>query len=74
MTPGGRVLVIEGIIPQGPGPSPAKVHDLEMLVFMPGGRERTRPEYRALLEAAGLSLRRVISTSTPASLLVAVGT
>jgi SAM-dependent methyltransferase len=71
MTPGGRVLVIEGIVPQGPRPSPAKVRDLEMLVFAPGGRERTRREYRALLEAAGLRLSRVIATSTSARLIVA---
>lgn len=67
---GGRVVVIESIIPPGRGASPAKVHDLEMLVFMPGGRERTRAEYRALFEAAGLRLSRVVPTPSSASLLV----
>ena len=71
MAPGARVLVVETIVPAGFGPSPAKVHDLEMLVFMPGGRERTRAEYRALIEEADLRLRRVIATRTSASLLVA---
>jgi hypothetical protein len=72
MAAGGRVLVVESIVPGGPGPSSAKVHDLEMLVFMPGGRERTRPEYCELFAAAGLKLSRVITTRTSASLLVAV--
>jgi SAM-dependent methyltransferase len=72
MTAGGRVLIVESIVPEGPRPSSAKVHDLEMLVFMPGGRERTRPEYRELLAAAGLRLSRVIATRTSASLIVAV--
>jgi hypothetical protein len=70
MTAHGRVLVIESIVPDAPGPSPAKVHDLEMLVFMPGGRERTRSDYNTLFASAGLKLRRVVSTRTSASLMV----
>jgi ubiquinone/menaquinone biosynthesis C-methylase UbiE len=70
MTAGGHVLVIESVVPAGPGQSPAKVHDLEMLVFMPGGRERTRPEYSTLFASAGLQLKRMIPTCTSASLMV----
>jgi SAM-dependent methyltransferase len=72
MTAGARVLVIESILPEDLQPSPAKLGDLEMLVFMAGGRERTRREYRALLESADLRLSRVIGTRTSASLIVAV--
>jgi SAM-dependent methyltransferase len=71
MADGGRVLVLESVVPTGTRPSPAKVHDLEMLVFTAGGRERTRAEYRALLAAADLRLSRVTATRTSASLLVA---
>lgn len=71
MTADARVLIVESIVPTGLEPSPAKVHDLEMLVFMPGGRERTRLEYRELLAAAGLRLSEVIGTRTSASLIVA---
>jgi len=74
MASGGRVLVVESILPEDLRPSAAKINDLEMLVFMAGGRERTRREYRALLEAAELRLSRVIPTRTSASLLVAVPT
>jgi SAM-dependent methyltransferase len=72
MAPGGRLLVVESVIPPGTGPSPAKIHDLEMLVFMPGGRERTRSEYRALFAAAHLRLRRVTPTQSSVSLLEGV--
>jgi ubiquinone/menaquinone biosynthesis C-methylase UbiE len=71
MADGGRVLVVEILVPASGSPSPAKIHDLEMLVFMPGGRERTRAEYRALLAAAGLKLSRVVPTGSSASVLVA---
>jgi hypothetical protein len=37
-----------------------------------GGRERTEKEYRALLEAAGFELQRVLPTSTPWSLIEAI--
>ena len=70
MSAGGQLLVIESIVPARPGPSPAKVHDLEMLVFMTGGRERTQPEYSTLFASAGLQLRRVIATRTTVSLMV----
>lgn len=71
MADGGRVLMVESLVPASRSPSPAKIHDLEMLVFMPGGRERTRVEYRALLAAAGLKLSRVVPTGSSASVLVA---
>jgi SAM-dependent methyltransferase len=71
MEPGARLLIVESVVPAGTGPSTAKLHDLEMLVFMPGGRERTRAEYRALLEAAGLRLSRLVATPSSASILVA---
>jgi len=71
MKPGGRVLVVETILPSGRRPSPAKLHDLEMLVFMSGGRERTRAEYRTLFEDAGLRPGRVVSTPSSASILAA---
>ena len=74
MADGGRVLVVESVVPTGRRPSATKVHDLEMLVFMPGGRERTRAEYRELLTAAGLRLSRVAGTRTSVSVLTALAT
>jgi hypothetical protein len=44
--------------------------DLAMLV-MTGGRERTEPEYQALLRRAGLKITNVTSTGTELSLIEA---
>jgi len=72
-----RVLLVERVLPERMEPSPvAQSHalgDLNMLVRA-GGRERSEGEFRALLEAAGLRLLRVIPTTTPASLVEAAPT
>ena len=60
----GKVLVIEMIIPDDNSPSMAAMMDMNMLVMLPG-RERSLMEYRALLNAAGLKLDRVIQTHSP---------
>jgi O-methyltransferase domain len=51
--PGARVLITESVIQPGNDPDGAKWLDLLMHVLA-GGRERTEPEWRALLEGAGL--------------------
>jgi len=71
MTPEGRVLVVDHVIPQGNSASWAKLLDVNMMVG-PGGQERTREEFRALFARVGLRLARVIQTSCPLSILEAV--
>jgi SAM-dependent methyltransferase len=71
ITGGGRLLVLEMIVPDGPEPHFSKLLDLEMLVQL-GGRERTLEEYRELLAAAGFEITEVVSTPTPVSVIVAV--
>jgi hypothetical protein len=66
-----RLLIIEGVVPAGNVPSPAKIMDINMLVVT-GGRERTEAEHRALLTKAGLRLTRVIPVSPYASIVEAV--
>lgn len=61
MKPEGRVALVEVLLPDTPGPHPAWLWDVNMLV-MTGGRERTVEQYRALLAAAGLELTRVVPT------------
>jgi hypothetical protein len=39
---------------------------------MTGGRERTKAEFRALLDAAGYKLTRIIRTKAPQSVIEAV--
>ena len=50
-----RLLVLEQVVPEGPEPNVSKLTDLNMLVLL-GGRERTRREFEALLEAGGWTL------------------
>jgi hypothetical protein len=60
--PGGRVLLLEGVIREGNEPDPAKFLDLEML-SMCTGKERTEKQYRELLASAGLKLNRIVETT-----------
>ena len=63
--PGGaRVLVCELIVPDEPGPAPAKALDIEILALTVGGRERTLSEFHELFKSAGLRLERVVRTTT----------
>jgi hypothetical protein len=72
MAPGGRVLILEQVIPEGNAPFPGKLLDLNMLVMTEGGRERTVTEYAALLESAGLRLETITPTADAISLVRAV--
>lgn len=45
--------------------------DVQQLVLTNGGRERSEEEYASLLTAAGFKLKRVILTSSTASLIEA---
>ncbi len=67
----GRLLVIEMVIPPGNEPFLGKFIDVNMLV-MTGGRERTEAQYRALLEAGGFRLNKIIPTASPKSIIEAV--
>ncbi len=71
MAPGGRVLILEQVIPPGNAPFPGKLLDLNMLVMTEGGRERTPGDYALLLESAGLSLRRIHPTPSAVSVVEA---
>lgn len=62
MARGGRILIVEHLIPDDPGPHIARFMDINMLVHT-HGRERTRQEFERLLAAAGLQLRHVAPTS-----------
>jgi len=69
MARGGRVLVVEMLMPAGNDPSPAKAFDILMLLNQPGGRIRTEAEFRELFAEAGLRLSRVVPTASPNSIL-----
>jgi hypothetical protein len=66
-----RLLIVEQLIPDVPGPHAAKLMDVIMLAIT-GGRERTPAEYATLLDAAGFRLARAIPTPSPFSIVEAV--
>jgi hypothetical protein len=71
MNSGGRVVLVEFVIPPNNDPFPGKLMDLLMLVGSHGGRERTQPEFRALLAASGLHLTNIMTTKYAYSVIEA---
>jgi len=67
----GRLLVIEAVVPDVPGPSWAKMVDVFMLALL-AGKERTRSEYEKLLAGAGFRLERTIDVGQDSAILEAV--
>jgi len=66
-----RVLVVEALVSESPGPQFGKMLDIIMLAVT-GGRERTRAEYEGLLASTGFRLERIIQTASQYSLVEAV--
>jgi hypothetical protein len=65
---GGRLLVVESVIPAGNDPCFGKLLDLTMLVI-PGGQERTREEYEQLFASSGFRLTRIVPTKAEVSVI-----
>jgi len=64
---GGKILVVETVIPSGNEPSFGKWLDLMMMLV--NGRERTQPDYERLFSEAGLRLSRIIPTTAGVSVI-----
>lgn len=71
MKPGSRVLVVEVVLRPGRETSLQKFIDLQLMVLAPG-QERTEAQYRALFDAAGFTLTRIVPTASPYSVLEAI--
>ena len=71
LKPGGKVVVVESVVPTGNEPCFVKWLDLTMLTI-PEGKERTADEYRELFAAAGLKLNRIVPTAGELDVLEAV--
>ncbi|MFF0436141.1 methyltransferase [Streptomyces sp. NPDC004327] len=71
MSPEARLLVVDTVVPEGGGFSPSKIIDLNMMVLS-GGQERTAEEFRALFDAAGFTLTRILPTRSPSSVVEAI--
>ncbi len=63
MAKGGRLLVVDVVMPSGDEASPSRSMDLFLLTLV-RGRIRTEPEFRALFASAGLTLRNIIATGS----------
>jgi hypothetical protein len=71
MPANGRLLLVEMVLPEGDAPHPGKLLDMLMLT-VPGGEERTPPQYSALLDQAGFQMMRVVPTASLVSIVEAV--
>jgi hypothetical protein len=63
-----KLLVIETIVPDDPGPDWSKMLDIHMLTLL-GGRQRNQQEYEALLTQSGFLFQREIDTGAGISIL-----
>ncbi len=68
--PRAKLLLIETMVPNDPGPHWSKNLDIHMLTFI-GGRQRTQHGYEALLAHAGFSFKRQIDTRADISIIEA---
>lgn len=65
-----RLLLVETVVPETSAASFSKLLDINMMA-MSTGRERTKSEFQALLDAAGFKLTRIIPTLAPQSIIEA---
>lgn len=68
----GKILILEMILDDTNHASIGKLIDLQMMVFMNEGKERTLKEFETLLQLSGLKLNRVIPTIAPICIIEAV--
>jgi len=61
------LLVVECIVPAGNGRSISKDFDITMM-NLPGGLERTEPQFRTLFARAGFELSSITATTTVVSI------
>jgi hypothetical protein len=71
MNSGGRLLLVEMVLPEGDSPHPGKLLDMIMLTVT-GGEERTASQYSALLDDVGFRMTRVVPTQSLVSIVEAV--
>jgi len=67
----GKLLIVDGYLLPGGRRDATRLLDLEMLVLCGAGRERRKPEFRALLHRAGLKLERSSALAGTTCMIVA---
>jgi ubiquinone/menaquinone biosynthesis C-methylase UbiE len=70
----GKVLLVEEVLQPGQDPAAikTKLMDLNMLVMTPGGRDRTREEFAALLRESGFELTDIFPTASGTCVIEAI--
>jgi hypothetical protein len=68
---GGKLLVVDSVVPADNTFTFGKIADLEMLLF-PGGKERTEKQFRDLFAAAGWKVNRILPTASHVSIIEGV--
>lgn len=71
MSKGGRVLIMDPVIPAKNTPHTGKLFDLLVMAIYDGGRERTEDEFRKILDLSDLRLNRVVDTGSYNSIVEA---
>ncbi|ANW16813.1 methyltransferase [Streptomyces clavuligerus] len=71
LAPGGRVMIIDALVPEGDAPHQSKDLDLMMMASLTG-RERTEGDFLRLFGASGLLLDDITTTPTVLSVVEAV--
>ena len=67
----GRLLIVDAVLPEGSDPHPAKLLDLVMLTI-PGGRERTEPQWHELCANGGFKISHIVPTRVGKSVIEAL--
>jgi hypothetical protein len=67
----GRVILLEAVIRADAEVDFGKLLDIEMLA-MPGGRERSADEFKALFARSGFEMTKVVPTTSPLSVVEAI--
>ena len=65
----GKILLVEIVVDEGNRPSYGKIFDIQMMVCMPSGKERTMSEFKIIIDKAGLKIHRIIPTIAPFSII-----
>jgi hypothetical protein len=67
----GRVILLEAVIRADAEPDFGKFIDIEMLA-LPGGRERSADEFKALFARSGFEMTKIVPTKSPLSVVEAI--
>ena len=71
MVEDGKLLIVERIVGSGPDSFLAKFLDVNMMLLVKGGCERTESEYRKIIEAAGFRVDKVVPSKAGVSVIEA---